>query len=104
MINRKAIQDFQNNKQGIVLEVLLTVVFIFATGIIGIVGALLTSKIADSLTPFLGSNVNALTVVTNARNAYIAGIVVTDITLLIYMFVSAQKRESQERPAPGVFY
>lgn len=97
--------DFKKDKHGIVLVALIVIVMITSANILGIIGALMVNRVADALTPFLGgSNTQALTVVTNARNAYIVGIVLVDICLIIYLAVSAQRKESQETPIPGVFF
>ena len=97
------LRQFKNNKQGLVLVGLICIVFIFATSIIGLVGALCVAKVADALTPFVSDNTEALNVVTNARNAYIIGIVICDISFLAYWGVSAQRKGSVEQPNSGVF-
>ena len=101
---RRFLIDFKNDKQGMVLEVLLTIVFIVATSIIGLIGALITNEVADALRPLIAGNTPALGVVQSALTAYIVGIVFCDICLLIWCEVSAQKKESQEYPNQGVFY
>ena len=95
---------FRKNNQGIVLVVVVVITFVISCDIIGLVGALATSRVADALTPFVGSNVRALAVINNARNAYIVGLVVLNISLIAYLFISAQRKESQESPAQGVMF
>ena len=103
----RTLRDFKDNKQGIVLVSLIVIVFITVTSIIGLVGALAVNKIADDVVamniPGFSNNIQALNLVQTARNAYIIAVVLTDVMLLVYWAVSAQRKESQEQPA-GVYF
>jgi hypothetical protein len=94
---------FRQNQSGIVLVGIICIVFIICSSIIGLAGALAVNKVADALTPYLGSDVRALNTVTSARNAYIVAVVLVDVLLLVYWGVSAQRKESQESPS-GVYF
>lgn len=99
----KNLKQFRNDKSGIVLVGLICITFIMCSSLIGLVGALAVNKVADALTPFVSDNTEALNVVTNARNSYIIGVVLVDLSLLGYWAVSAQRKESVESPPSGVF-
>jgi len=104
----RTLRDFKDNKQGIVLVSLIVIVFITVSSIIGIVGALAVNKIADDVVamniPGFSNSIQALNLVQTARNAYIVAIVLVDILLLIYLFVSAQRKETQDSPTQGVYF
>jgi len=91
-------RNFIKDTQGLVLVAVIAIVFIFATSIIGLVGALSINKIADAVAPYVGSDVRAYDLVQNCRNVYIVTIVLADVLLIVWLFVSAQRRESQEAP------
>ena len=95
-INMK--RNFIYDTQGLVLVAIVAIVFIFTTSIIGLVGALAVNKIADAVTPYVGSDIRALNLVTSCRNVYIVSVVVADISLVVWLFISAQRKESQEAP------
>jgi hypothetical protein len=94
------LRNLKEDKSGILLEGLITIVFVISSSIIGLVGALAVNRIADALTPFISNNVQALALVQNCRNAYIVGVVLVDISLIVYWGVSAQRKERQESPMP----
>ena len=96
---KQLFNDFRNDRRAILLEGLLAVAFIGASSIIGVIGALMINRIADAVQPFIADNVDALGVVESARNTYIIGVVLTDIALLVYWGVSAQRKERQSSPA-----
>jgi hypothetical protein len=91
-------KNLLTDKKGFVLVSAIAITFIFVTSIVGLVGALSINRIADAVQPYLGSDVRAINLVEQCRNAYIVSVVLADVMLIIWWGVSAQRRESQESP------
>jgi hypothetical protein len=102
---KEFLTNFKNDKQGIVKEIVITIVFTIVIAILYIIGELEVNRVADALTAYVGNNTDALNVVHNAVNYFGIGGIVIIACLFIWCGVSAQKRGSQEQPLPdGVFF
>lgn len=94
------ISHFMKDTQGILLAGAIAITFIFLSSLIWILGALIVNKTFDAFQPWFAiSDPRALVVAQNAITAYGVSIIPVDGALMLWWFLSAQKKESQESPS-----
>jgi branched-subunit amino acid ABC-type transport system permease component len=105
---QQVIQPQQNNlvtdKRGILMEGMIAIVFIIASSLTWLVGALILNQYLDSVAPYTDKFPQASVLSMNVRNSFGIVIVVVDGLLLFWWGLQSFRRERQEYESPPPAY